>query len=118
MASVFWIFEATIKEGKVDALMDIVSEMTEATKANEPGTLIYEWTISSDNRTGQVHERYIDSDAALTHLATFNANFAERLMTLIEPSKMTIYGDASEALKNELSGANPAYMKVVAGFAR
>jgi quinol monooxygenase YgiN len=99
-------------------LNDLIREMSDASFANEPGTLTYEWTISGDGKTAHVHERYANSDAALRHLASFNQNFADRLMALVEPTGMTVYGSPSAELKKELAGVGPAYLRVIGGFAR
>jgi quinol monooxygenase YgiN len=117
-SNVFWTFGVAIKNGKLDALKVLIREMADASQAKEPGTLIYEWTISDDKKAAEVHERYADSDAALRHLASFNANFADRLMALVEPTGMTVYGSPSAALKKELEGAKPIYSAVLGGFAR
>lgn len=89
-ANVFWTFGVAIKNGKLGALKALIREMSDAAQASEPGTLIYEWTISGDEKSAEVHERYADSDAALRHLASFNAKFADRLMALVQPTGMTI----------------------------
>jgi quinol monooxygenase YgiN len=118
MSNVFWTFKVTVKDGELDNLKDLIREMADGSKANEPGTLIYEWTISEDEKSAEVHERYADSDAALRHLASFNDNFADRLMALVEPTGMIVYGSPSAALKKQLEGAGPVYMNVIGGFAR
>ncbi len=92
--------------------------MSDASYASEPATLIYEWTISDDKKSAQVHERYADSDAALRHLKSFNDNYASRLLALVEPTGLTVYGKPSAALKEELAEANPVYMDVIGGFAK
>jgi len=117
-SNVFWTFGVAIKDGKLGALKDLIKEMADASQAKEPETLIYEWTVSDDKKAAEVHERYADSDAALRHLASFNANFADRLMALVEPTGMTVYGSPSAALKKELAGAKPVYRAVIGGFAR
>jgi quinol monooxygenase YgiN len=117
-SNVFWTFGVAIKNGKLDEFKTLIQEMSDASRANEPGTLIYEWTISDDEKVAEVHERYADSDAALRHLASFNKNCADRLMALVEPTGMTVYGSPSAALREELQGADPAYMEVIGGFAR
>ena len=117
-SNVFWTFGVAIKDGKLDQLKHLIREMADASRASEAGTLIYEWTISDDRKTAEVHERYADSDAALLHLASFNKNFADRLMALVEPTGMTVYGSPSAALKKELAGAKPVYSAVIGGFAR
>jgi quinol monooxygenase YgiN len=117
-SNVFWTFGVAIKDGKLDELKGLIREMSDASQPNEPGTLIYQWTISDDRKTAEVHERYADSDAALRHLASFNENFADRLMALVAPTGMTVYGGPSAALKKQLAGADPVYMEVIGGFAR
>jgi quinol monooxygenase YgiN len=117
-SNVFWTFGVAIKNGKLDELKDLIQEMSDTSQANEPGTLSYEWTISDNKTAAEVHERYADSDAALRHLASFNENFADRLMALVEPTGMTVYGSPSAALKKTLAGADPAYMAVIGGFSR
>jgi len=117
-ANVFWTFGVAIKNGKLGALKALIREMSDAAQTSEPGTLIYEWTISGDEKSAEVHERYADSDAALRHLASFNANFADRLMALVQPTGMTIYGNPSAALRKELAGAKPVYQDVIGGFTR
>lgn len=117
-SNVFWRFEVAIKDGKLDELKDLIEEMSDASRANEPGTLIYQWTISDGDKAAEVHERYANSDAALGHLASFNENFADHLMALVEPTGMTVYGSPSAALRKQLEGADPVYMGVMGGFAR
>jgi hypothetical protein len=74
--------------------------------------------IGADGKSAQVHERYADSNAAIRHLASFNENFADRLMELVEPVGMTVYGSPSPELKEKLAGADPVYMDFIGGFAR
>ncbi|MEX3007303.1 putative quinol monooxygenase [Hoeflea sp. TYP-13] len=117
-SDVSWVFSVTIKDGAVEKLKAIIAEMADGAKASEPGTLGYEWSISDDGKNGQVHEHYRDSEAALTHLASFNENFAARLMELVEPTGMVVFGEPSAALKKELEGADPVYMQPAGGFVR
>ena len=118
MSNVFWTFKVTVKSGQVGKLRNLIREMADASQANEPATLTYEWVISKDEKSAEVHERYADSDAALRHLASFNDNYADRLMALVEPAGMIVYGSPSAALKKQLEGASPVYMDVIGGFAR
>jgi quinol monooxygenase YgiN len=67
-SNVFWTFGVAIESGKLDELKKLIREMSDASQADEPDTLIYEWTISDDKKAAEVHERYADSDAALRHL--------------------------------------------------
>lgn len=113
-----WVFSVTIKDGKEEDLKVLIGEMAKQAEATEPGTLQYRWMISDDGTSGQVHERYRNSEMALTHLASFNENFAERLMRLVDPTGMVVYGNPSMALKKELAGVGPVFMQRAGGFTR
>ncbi len=115
---VSWIFEVAIKKGEVEKLKVLIKEMADQSEATEPGTLGYEWMISDDGKRGEVHETYRDSEAALTHLASFNENYADRLMALVEPTGMVVYGSPNDELKAQLAGADPVYMHLAGGFSQ
>ncbi len=117
-SEISWVFAVKVKQGAEEKLKAMIVEMSEQAEATEPGTIGYQWSISHDGSSGQVHEQYRDSEAALSHLASFNENFAARLMNLVEPTGMVVFGPASTALKKELEGANPVYMMPAGGFVR
>lgn len=116
--NVYWVLELTINDGQQEAFKALAAEMSEATQANEPGALNYEWTIGEDGKTVHIYERYADSAATMVHLAAFGANFAERFLTVFTPTRFVVYGNASDEVKEALSGFGPAYLTPTAGFAR
>lgn len=116
--NIFWIFELTIKEGKLEALKKIMTEMVDATKENEPETMAYEWTINAENTKCHIHERYVDSKATLNHLQTFMEKFAARLMETGDSTSFVVYGNPSEEAKTVLDGFSAVYMKPIGGFIR
>lgn len=115
---VHWVYEVTVKDGQLQNLKDLIVEMVAHTKASEPETLGYDWVVSEDGTRGQVQERYATSEAALAHLATFNRDFAERLGTMVDLARFTVYGHPSAALKQEIADSKPIYFEDVAGFER
>lgn len=117
-SNVSWLVEVAIKDGQVENLKDLIREMSDRAEANEPGTLKYEWTISDDGSTGHLYERYRDSEAAMAHVASFNENFAERFMRLVDSQRLFVYGSPNAALKQEMAAAGPVYMQQAGGFAR
>lgn len=64
--AVHWLLALNIKEGELDNFKALVKEMVDATKANEPGTLNYEWFVSDDEKTCHIYERYADSAATMS----------------------------------------------------
>ena len=115
---VSWIFELSINDGELDNLKALMKEMVDATAANEPGTLAYEWSISEDGKQCHVHERYKDSAATVAHLATFKVNYAARLMSMGRATRFVVYGNPNSSVLESLEGFGAAYMSPLGGFLR
>ncbi len=115
---VYWLLEVSVKPGQTDTFKALMNEMVEATRANEPDTLNYEWSLSEDGATCHLYERYADSAAAMTHLASFGANFDERFLAVLDPTRFTVYGSPSAEVRDALGAFGAAYMTSAAGFAR
>jgi len=115
---VSWVLQMSVRDGRLDDAKALVSEMVEATRQNEPGTLAYEYFLSDDGSACHSYERYSDSDAALTHLGTFGEKFAERFMRCFEPTSLFVYGAASEGLRSAVDGFGARYLSELAGFSR
>ncbi len=116
--NVFWMLEVSVKPGQADVFKALMNEMVEATQANEPDALNYEWCFSDDGAICHLYERYADSAATMTHLASFGANFADRFLAAVEPTRFTVYGNPSAEVREALGAFGPAYMTPAAGFAR
>jgi hypothetical protein len=52
-SNVFWRFGVAIKNGKLDEFKALIQEMSDPSRADEPETLIYEWTISDDEKAAE-----------------------------------------------------------------
>lgn len=115
MSYVAWMLECSVNDR--DALDSVMADLVSAVQANEPGTTHFEWNISDDGATLNLHERYADTDAALAHLGGFGP-FAERFMAALTVNKMTVYGAPSDELKEALAGFSPTFMSGIGGFAR
>lgn len=115
---VYWILECDIRPGEMKSLLGVMNDLVEATRANEPGTLNYEWSLSADGRRCYLFERFADSAAAVTHLATFGKHFAKRFDAALQATRMVVYGDADDQVKSALSGLGAEYMKPLGGFSR
>ena len=116
--NVYWLLEVTIKAGELDNFKALMKEMVEATQANEPNTLNYEWTITEDSQSCHIYERYADSAATMTHLGTFEEKFEERLVAAVEPTRFVVYGTPNNEVKESLSGLDAVFMTPFGGFAR
>lgn len=115
---VSWILEMQVQPGRADSLRALMEEMVSNTHAHEPGALNYEWFMNADGSQCHLYERYADSAAALTHCQTFGARFAGRFMSLLTPTRCTVYGAPDSAVQGALSALHPIYMGQAAGFHR
>jgi len=117
-STVYWMLELAIKDGKQDEFSALADEMSAATKANEPGTLGYHWSLTDDRSVCHIFESYADSAAAMTHLGNFGRNFADRFFACVTPKRFTLYGDPDGGLVEALSAMGVAVMAPMTGFIR
>ena len=115
---VSWVLELQVQEGRSDELRALMEEMVSNTHVHEPGTQHYEWFMTPDGRECHLHERYADSAAALVHCHTFAAHFAARFMSLLTPTRCTVYGSPDASVQRALAVLRPTYMGQAAGFHR
>jgi quinol monooxygenase YgiN len=116
--NVYWLIEASIKEGEIENVKGLMNEMIEKTKADEPGALFYEWSISDDEKTLYLFERYKDSQAVLAHMDSFGKNFASRFMGSLEIRKFQTFGDPNEAVLGLFKNVGAKFNKPLGGFQR
>ena len=116
--NVSWIFELTVDPQRLDELKALLETVVSSIKSSEPGTLNYEWSVDAAHATVHVYERYQDSAAALTHLASFRAKFGERLFQVVKPARLVVYGSPDAQVKSALARLNPVYMSPLGGFQR
>jgi hypothetical protein len=61
-------------------------------------------SVYYDQHVCHVYERFEDSAAAITHLESFAANFAERFAKVGKPTLLVVYGTPSAQVKDALAG--------------
>jgi len=105
-----------VREGKVAELRGLAEEMSTSAQ-QEPGTIAYEWHISEDGARCDIYERYADSAAFMAHVGGLEGQMG-RLMALVTPTNVTVYGMPDEQARAVLSGWHPTFMTQVAGFTR
>lgn len=114
---VSWLAEIAVKPGELENFRALMDEMVEATRA-EPGALALEGFIGEDGSVVHVYERYEDSSAVVTHLASFGEKFAQRYLAAVEVTRFTVYGNPSDEVREALSGFAPTYLAYLGGFSR
>ena len=115
---VYLVIELAIKPGELDHFKELMTEMVDNTQTNEPNTLNYEWSISDDDKSCHLYERYADSAATITHLTAFGEKFGHRIMAIVEVTRFVVYGNPNSDVKEALSGFGAVFMSPIGGFAR
>ena len=115
---VSWVLEVEVLDGQEEAFRELVKEMVAATDADEPGTVIYEWSLDEAGKFCAIHERYVDSAAVMVHMTTFGKVFAKRFLSVCRPKRMTVFGSPDETVKKTLAALKPLYLTQIGGFER
>ena len=115
---VYWLITASVNDGELKNLKALNAEMVKATKANEPGTLSYDWSISADGKTCFFFERYADSKAVMIHTKTFGEKFAERLMAMIEIKSFQVFGNPNDEVKEAIGPFGAKFHQSIGGFTK
>ncbi len=110
------IFTLALGEGKFLAFRDLVAKIVAATH-HEPGTLSYVYSVSEDERSAHIVERY-RPDALVSHVDSTFAPFAEEFLALVTITGLTVYGEPDAEIKKRLDPFGAVYLKPFDGFIR
>ena len=87
-----------VRDGQLEGFKRQAAEMMRQAREKDTGTLAYDWFLSEDGTTCEVHEAYVDADALVEHALNVReareAMFAEYACD----HKMAFYGDPSPRL--------------------
>jgi quinol monooxygenase YgiN len=96
--------DLTIHDGKFDEFAVIAEAMTAYTQ-KEPGTLAYDWCLSTDRRRCRLLETYVDADAMLAHMAgPAVQELVPKLLGFSSIGSFEVYGDPGPKGTQVLAG--------------
>ena len=77
------VFNLAVRDGQFPAFKELVSRVVDATR-KEPGTLSYVYSVSEDQQTAHIVERYRQEDVVshVDHTLTFCRNISLSLVTI------------------------------------
>lgn len=107
-----------IREGMLEGFKQYATECVQQAKEKDPGTLQYDWFISTDKTECEIRETYESSEAFLAHLS----NLSEQLRTLYEKfasdHSVLIYGEPSPELleKVKARGVDTKFYSLLQGL--
>ena len=117
---ILWVNELAVKDGKLETFRELMEEMVSGAR-DQPGTLSYEWYISSDGGTVHVVEPYADSAAVVAHHVSDGftlKNWAGRFIDCVDVTRVTAYGDPDASAGEILDRLGATYHSAWGGFSR
>jgi quinol monooxygenase YgiN len=110
-------YTGEVLPGQLDHFKQIATKVIAAV-AQEPGTLMYEWSFRPDQKTFDVVELYQNSDAGVAHVKHVLAEFGKELGQVQKALHFVVYGAPDAQLKQVLAEFNPVYATPIEGFIR
>lgn len=110
------IFQLEINEEKLSEFKSLVSKIVDAT-SKELGTRSYIYSVSKDEKTVHIVERY-QKNALISHIKNTFSPFAEEFLSLVNIIGLTVYGEPDNDIRMQLNIFGPVYMKPFDGFTR
>jgi quinol monooxygenase YgiN len=108
----------SVDESHLEAFKRIAATMTERSKA-EPGTLGYEWFVSSDSRRFRLVETYSDATAVEAHFTgTVVQEWVPKLAAVSTVDGFEFYGDPGPKVAAMAAGFGAAFYEYWLGIER
>jgi quinol monooxygenase YgiN len=106
-----------VASDQVENFKELVKKIIAAV-AEEPGTLVFEYSVQPDGKTFDLLEIYPNSDAFMAHVKHMRALFGQEVGKIRKPGKITVFGSPSAEMKEVLAGRNPVYETYIDGLMR
>ena len=104
--------------GQMDNFKQLVPKLVAAV-AEEPGTLVYEFSLQPDQKTYNVMEVYQNSDAAAAHGKHLTStDFLKELAQVRKITNVIVFGSPDAQVKEGLARLDPVYTSQIDGFMR
>jgi quinol monooxygenase YgiN len=111
-------YTGEVLPGQMDNFKQLVTRLVAAVAAEEPGTLVYEFSLRSDQKTYDTIEVYQNSEAVVAHGKHVRTEFGKELGEVRKTVKFVVYGSPDAKAKEALAGLNPEYESPIDGFIR
>jgi quinol monooxygenase YgiN len=89
-----------------------------AAVAEEPGTLVFEFSVQPDGKTVDLLEMYQNAEAFVAHVKHMRAEFGQEVAQVRKPGKIVVFGSPDAEMKEILARRDPVYESYIDGFMR
>jgi quinol monooxygenase YgiN len=115
--SIALVVTGEVLPGQIDNFRQLVTRLVAAV-AEEPGTLVYEFSLQPDQKTYNVIEVYQNSEAVVAHGKHVAAEFVKELGQVRKTVKVVVFGSPDAQAKEGLARLDPVYTSHIDGFIR
>ena len=116
--SIALVVTGEVLPGQMDNFRSLVTRLVAAV-AEEPGTLVYEFSFQPDEKTYNVLEVYRNSEALAAHLKhVTDTDFLKELGQVRKTLSGVVFGSPDAQVKQALARLNPVYTSPIDGFIR
>jgi quinol monooxygenase YgiN len=116
--SIALVVTGEVLPGQMDNFKQLVPKLVAAV-ADEPGTLVYEWSFHPDQKTYNVMEVYQNSDALVAHIKHLTStDFLKELGQVRKTTNAIVFGSPDAQVKEALTRLDPVYTSHIDGFMR
>jgi quinol monooxygenase YgiN len=114
---IIFAYTGEVLPGQLDNFKQLAPKVIAAV-TEEPGTLMYEWTLRPDGKTFDAIELYQNSDAAVAHVKHVLSIFGKDLGKVQKEVQFVVHGSPDETAKQALAQLKPVYQAPIDGFTR
>jgi quinol monooxygenase YgiN len=115
--NIVFLYTGEVLPGQMDNFKRVATKVIAAV-AQEPGTLMYEWSLRPDQKTFDAVELYQNSDAAVAHVKHVVSEFGKDLGEVQKELQLVVYGSPDAQAKQALAPLSPVYTTPIEGFVR
>ena len=113
---IIFMLDLSVIDGNTKEAEEFTYKITKKVKANEPGTVIYQYFFCSNDKVF-LYEVYKSNEAAIKHVEDFRGSTCEEeFWGLFSIDNFAVLGNSSYDLKESLEGYTTDFRTLKGGF--
>ena len=115
---IIFILDMEVIKGKENNVDSLIDKLVKNVKSTEPGTIVYKYFKSQDNKIS-LYEVYNNNEDALYHVISFlNGNLRSEFESTFLVKSFQVLGNSSEKLKEAMTVYTEDHRVIFNGFKR